>query len=146
MKVDRIFQSIKYWLKSSAKMVEQENLYGHDSESVGTIRIKDVLDDDENPGYEAVILEFSGSTFEDNSAFIAHVPEGTIKKDQIAEIIVRKIEGLDKPDSCLVSLRPFVPNRYGKPFSWEEANLVGVFIYNEKHRDSSPRFFKKFFP
>jgi len=113
-------------------------------ESVGTIRVLLVLDDDRYPGFDEAILDFGQDAPKDDGLSIKHIPKGWIKENQIAEVRIRRSRSLREPLSCLVSLRPYNRVIYGKPLFWDEAELDNVFSYNLKDSETSANFFKKF--
>lgn len=144
MSSERLLAKVGNSINRSLEILYVEALFKR-PESAGTIRVADVLEDDENPGTDVVILGFEGKIFEDKSAWVRHVPAGFIKKDQIVEILVRKSKLPTDPEIWLVSIRPFNRITKGTPLNWDEMKLDDVFVYNQKDADTSPRFYKKFF-
>lgn len=120
-----------------------ENLLFKPPESVGTIRLHSVCRDEDRAGgkYKALMDLGTGSWTEKN-LWIGWLPPGVFKNNQIVEVIVRKHK-LGEASGCLVAIRPFVKEVYGKFFGYEDY-VNDVFSFNYKTPKMSPEFFRRF--
>jgi hypothetical protein len=122
-----------------------ESFYFNYPESVGTIRVLEAFPDRKfYPGFDMVYLDFGSLKETDDSHAVFRVPSGLVKTDQIVELFVKRGKAKMKESDFLVSMRPFNPALYSKPFGWAESNLSQIFGYNHKTFRGSRNFARRF--
>lgn len=139
-------RSIARRIIDSGFMRSVENIAYDPPETVGRIRVKEIIDDTSK--FNTVKLDLVVTEEGDESQLIRKVPKNWIEENVSAEVVVRKEprEGsvLSPIDYWAVAIRPYDIKAYNEPVDVDDEFFHDMFFANRMSRETHVAFYEKF--